>query len=426
MKNTAAIYIRRSREIRGSKEAPSGVSREQQEATCRSLAEANGELVTTVAVDWDVSGRKGEARRPGFAQIMDLIRGSEPCPIVQEGRDRKVRHHPTRGRVTTVYAYDLSRLARSTTILREVFDEAAEHGVTVRLFRDSIDTSTANGRLMRDVLASIAEWQAEVASERSKSIVAERKAAGKRIGHPNYGERPGEDASKVVEAYREAGSICGAARLLNGWGVPTRMGGPWATVTTRAVLKRQMALPVRRRRGAKAAAPYAFFRLLRCHCGHVLTGSRFTNGSDPGYTSYKCHFALTVPNHGQGSIPEKRVLAWAKEEAARLEIVAKQGEITNSAERRAEVEDRFRRAGRAYAAGALSDEEFAAERRKRDEDIEVLDDLPETIEMPALDWDWPPKLVNQWLSRIWREVRMGEGMTLPERAEWVIPEWRRT
>lgn len=425
MQSAAAIYVRRSREIKGTKDRPSGVSREQQEASCRGLAAANGERVDSVLVDWDISGRKGEDKRPGFAELMDLVRGAGPCPTVQKGREKRVQHHPTRGRIASVYAYDLSRIARNTSLLKEVFDEADAHGVTVRLVKDSIDTSTATGRMVRGIIAEIAQWQSDVASERSLALVEKRRADGQRIGHPNYGERPGEDLPAVLRAYQDAGSILGAARLLNERSVPSRMGKPWASTTVREILVREGAAPKRSRPGAKARAPFAFYGLLRCHCGHILTGTRYRNGSDPVYTTYKCHMARTVPNHGLGAVPEKRVLAWAAGEAARLELPGDELEVSarNDAERE-RLEAKRARIIDSYVDGTITSKD---ERDRRlvevDDAMEVLDDVVTVVRVEPIDWTWPPEALNAWLRSVFVEVQMDTTMQ-PLRAEWRVPEWR--
>lgn len=425
MNGHAAIYIRRSREIKGTKERPSGVSREQQEAACRALAASNGNDNPTILVDWDVSGRKGEGKRPAFAELMDMVRGAPPCPVVIENRERVVKHHQTRGKVGVVYSYDLSRLARSTRLLAEVFDEAEAHGVTIRLVKDSIDTSTATGRMIRGIIAEIAQWQADLASERSIAIIETRRQNGERIGHPNYGGRPGEDVRSVVEAFEQAGSVLGAAKLLNKRGVPTRMGGPWASSTVREILVRERAMPPHPRPGAKARAPYVLYGLLRCHCGHVLTGSRVRNGSDPAYCSYKCHMARTVPNHGIGSVPEKRILAWVREEAGHLQLPGNRVEEMKRNE--AAIADLEARRGRLIDLFVNGD----IDRAEKDRRLAAINDEIDAVEAtyaletvpPEIDWSWHPEQINLVLRALWDHVQMDDRMQ-PMKAEWLVPQWR--
>lgn len=308
--------------------------------------------------------------------------------------------------------------------LLELVHLADARGVPVRLVADQFDTSTATGRMLLTVLAAVDEMTADLASEHAKDAVAARRARGDRIGHPFYGERPGEDTGAVVRAFEDAGSVLGAARLLNERGVPTRMGRPWASVSVRENLIRLGAMPHRTRPGAKARAPFALYGLLRCHCGHTLTGSRYRNGPDPAYTIYKCHFARTVPDHGPGSVPEKRILPWVMEQAGRARLPAavevetrRQGDRDRLEQRRVVIEDMYESNGPRWR------DEYTRRMAAVQADEAALDEAEvdmAVISVPAIDWTWAPGDVNKVLGAYWRAIVLDETMT-PVRADWRLP-----
>jgi len=60
----------------------------------------------------------------------------------------------------------LDRLARSTRNLLELYDTLERPGVGIVAIRDSVDTTTPVGRLMRTVLAAVAELERETIAER--------------------------------------------------------------------------------------------------------------------------------------------------------------------------------------------------------------------------------------------------------------------
>ncbi len=398
---TPVAYLRKSRVI----DERIGVSWEVQESKVRDLAAQHGDNGGRLLIlsDWNMSGRKGTKDRPGYRRLVEMIEADE---------------------VTAVYSYNLARLSRSVQDLRALVALADAHKVPVRLVADQIDTSTATGRMLLTMLAAVDEMTADLASEHARDAVAARRARGDRIGHPFYGEKPGEDPAAVVTAYRDAGSVMGAARLLNVREIPTRMGRPWSSVSVRELLIRQGAMEHRTRPGAKARAPFLFYGLLRCHCGHLLTGSRFQNGSDPTYTSYKCHQARSVPDHGPGSVPEKAMLTWMMAEVGRLQLPADAVTIAadNEAQRVA-LAARLARAHEVYVAGAWKQERYAAEVAAVTAAVDALGDAEVVAEIPAVDWTWAPADVNRVLRAILERVSMGPDMR-PVAAVWRNPALR--
>jgi DNA invertase Pin-like site-specific DNA recombinase len=402
---TPVAYLRKSRVI----DERVGVSWEVQEGKVRELADHHGDNHGRLLIlsDWNISGRKGSAGRPGYKRLLEMIAADQ---------------------VGAVYSYNLARLSRSVQDLRALMKLADEHGVPVRLVADQVDTSTATGRMLLTMLAAVDEMTADLASEHARDAVAVRRARGDRIGHPFYGDKPGEDVAAVVKAFADAGSVCGAARLLNEREVPTRMGGSWATVSVREILIRQGAMPHRTRPGAKARAPFMFYGLLRCHCGRILTGTRFHNGSDPMYTTYKCHIARTTPNHGVGSVPEKRVLEWAKAEAARLRLPGDRvALVADNAAQRDALAARLERANDLFVigpkAGGWTRERRDAEAAAVADALDALGDV-ETVEtLRPVDWSSSPATVNGILRAMWKDVQLGPDHRTFE-AEWWVPEWR--
>lgn len=398
---TPVAYLRKSRVI----DERIGVSWEVQEGKVRELAAQHGDNGGRLLIlsDWNISGRKGTANRPGYKRLVEMIAAGE---------------------VGAIYSYNLARLSRSVQDLRSLMKLADEHQVPVRLVADQVDTSTATGRMLLTMLAAVDEMTADLASEHARDAVAVRRARGDRIGHPFYGERPGEDTDAVVAAFHEAGSVMGACRLLNDREVPTRMGGPWATVSVREILIRLGAMPHRTRPGAKARAPFLFYGLLRCHCGHILTGSRYQNGETRNYVIYKCHRGRTTPNHGLGSVPETAVIAFSKEEAARLRLPGDRVALAvDDVAKREALNARLARAHRVYVDGGWTLAEYEAEKIAINVALDALVGL-ETVEMiRPINWAQAPEVVNATLRALWERVELGPDLR-PVRFVWRVPEWR--
>ena len=79
----------------------------------------------------------------------------------------------------------LDRLARSITDLRQIIDRLAAKGVSFRcLQQGAIDTSRSDGKLLLNILASFAEFEADIRRERQRDGIEKAKAAGVYRGRP--------------------------------------------------------------------------------------------------------------------------------------------------------------------------------------------------------------------------------------------------
>ncbi len=76
----------------------------------------------------------------------------------------------------------LDRLGRSLHNLVEMSVKLADLGVGLRVIQQGIDTTTAGGRLYFGIMASIAEFERELISERTRDGLAAARARGRKGG----------------------------------------------------------------------------------------------------------------------------------------------------------------------------------------------------------------------------------------------------
>jgi len=76
----------------------------------------------------------------------------------------------------------LDRLARSVRHLGEIVEELDQRKVGLRILDLGLDTSTATGKLMLNVLGSVAQFERETMLERQREGIAKAKAEGKYKG----------------------------------------------------------------------------------------------------------------------------------------------------------------------------------------------------------------------------------------------------
>ena len=113
--------------------------------------------------------------RPGLAALLDYVREGD-----------------------TIVVWKLDRLGRNTLHILETVRLLTDRGVRLVSTTDGIDSSTAAGRMVIGVLASMAEFERELVKERTALKRATSRANGTRFGRP----RKVEDAEHIVTARR--------------------------------------------------------------------------------------------------------------------------------------------------------------------------------------------------------------------------------
>lgn len=106
--------------------------------------------------------------RPGWAKLESAIR---------------------QGKVSAVVVWRIDRLGRTAKGLTALFDDLRERRVNLVSLKDGLDLSTPAGRLMANVLASVAQYETEVRGERVAAGQARARAVGKRWGGSKSGVR---------------------------------------------------------------------------------------------------------------------------------------------------------------------------------------------------------------------------------------------
>ncbi len=175
----------------------------------------------------------------------------------------------------------LDRLTRSVRDLGTLTETAEKHGLALVSVQESVDTTTATGKLFHTLVAAISEWERGMVGERTRDALAHKRQRGERTGALPYGYALAPDGRRLVpmaselavlrqiRAERARGkSLALIADDLNNECVPTKhRGRRWYPATIRSVLataKRyehiQTAAPPRRRAGRVVYGSYTIAR----------------------------------------------------------------------------------------------------------------------------------------------------------------------
>jgi DNA invertase Pin-like site-specific DNA recombinase len=417
MDRVPAAYIRRSFV---DAESPGDISELAQLAAVKKLAAADGHNGNLqVFSDWGVS-----------ADVAKSAKRTEYTRLLADMED---------GRILAVYAFDVDRLYRDPRDLIRLQDAAQRHTVTItttggRLAIGDGDDPTAEGFAFMGAVFGRMELQKS--KKRARAAMAARRERGDRMGQPPYGYRTARDdagriihvpdpehpASVVVDAYREAGSIMGAAKLLQARGIPAPKGGHrWGQHTVTSVIEHN-APELRPRKGPsgrRTPAHAILAQLLRCHCGHVMTPNRARG-------QYYCPAGHRDGSeiHGKITATEAAILPFVRAEVARLRLPDAVTMAADNAVQRDALAGRLERAHEVYVAGAWTRERHAAEVAAVTAELDRLGDAETLVAIPAIDWTWAPRDVNAILRAILERVELGPDLR-PVSAVWRNPELRR-
>lgn len=104
--------------------------------------------------------------------------------------------------VVLVWRYD--RFARSTQALVNGLKEFQNLGVDFISYQENIDTTTPTGELIFHVMASLAQFESSLISERVKAGMARAKAQGKHVARPALDK---SKQKKILEMRKEGISM---------------------------------------------------------------------------------------------------------------------------------------------------------------------------------------------------------------------------
>jgi DNA invertase Pin-like site-specific DNA recombinase len=229
-KGGAVAYIR----VSTTRQAEEGVSLPAQLDRVRAWCASTGRELHSHWTDAGLSGGKA-ANRPALQEALAQV-----CAI--------------KG---VLVVYSLSRLARSTRDMLDIAERLEKAGADLVSLSESIDTTTAAGRMVFRMLAVLGEFERDLISERTAGAMAHLRARGAFCGGGvPYGYRisdlrdvAGNEAGIVPYAPEQGviGQIvhlhaCGRgsdtiALMLNAHGVPCR-GSKWHAKTVRRILAR--------------------------------------------------------------------------------------------------------------------------------------------------------------------------------------------
>lgn len=247
-------YVRVSSE----EQKKSGLSMDGQETKIRAyiLSQPGDLKIECVYKDDGVSAK--DLNRPSMIQLIKRIEDGE---------------------ISRVIVYKLDRITRSTSDLDYLLKFFEKHDVEFSSVSETLDTSTATGKMMVKFIGMFAEWERGMTIERTKQALSVKRSRGEKLGGiVPYGykainsqvvrmgkpvkvliqdETEHPVVNGILDAHREGRGYADIAANLNKMGIPTRKGATWYASTVRAIVIRQQKEPVGTQEDTRSVDPNA-------------------------------------------------------------------------------------------------------------------------------------------------------------------------
>jgi site-specific DNA recombinase len=223
----AVGYVRVSTE----EQARGGVSLDMQRAKIRTYADLEEMELLGIQADEGISGCSIKIR-PGIQKVLQMVHAKE---------------------VDAVIIYKLDRLARNTIEALEIAELMDRKGVSLHSITEKLDTRSAMGRFFFTLMASIAEMERGLISERIQAAMERKREKGEACnGNPTYGYRivDGQLVPDVVEQkalqriltlHGEGHTIHGIISELSSEGIFNRKGKPFGKTQVHNIIQSQAA-----------------------------------------------------------------------------------------------------------------------------------------------------------------------------------------
>ena len=140
------------------------------------------------------SGSRTAIERPGMKRLMDYVEPGD-----------------------TVVVWRIDRLGRSLIDVLNTVNLLRDKGVKIRSLSDGIDPETTSGRLMLGMLATLAEYERELITERVNAGIAAAKQNGTRFGRPPVDPAVIAEKLDIAQDARRKGRTAAEAASLVGW-----------------------------------------------------------------------------------------------------------------------------------------------------------------------------------------------------------------
>ena len=174
----AIVYIR----VSTNEQADKGYSLGNQKKKCQAYCISQDYQIVETIVDDGKSAK--DLYREGANKVLTMLENKE---------------------ADTLVILKLDRLTRSVKDLGNILDHMQKFEWALVAVRDNLDTNTATGRLMLNLLTSVSQWEREITAERTAEALQHKRSKNEKTGgNREFGYEVAERKEDGKKVYKES------------------------------------------------------------------------------------------------------------------------------------------------------------------------------------------------------------------------------
>ena len=179
MMSKAIIYLRVSTD----EQAKDGVSLDAQKEKCKAYCVAHDYEVVAILSDEGHSGK--DLYREGIQEAFSMLEDKE---------------------ADTFLVLQIDRMTRSIQDIGKILHHKENHGWQLASVKENLDTSTAGGRMVLNMITTLNQWYREDVAEKTKTALQHKRSKGEKIGGTRefgYDVKERQSGDKVKKVYKK-------------------------------------------------------------------------------------------------------------------------------------------------------------------------------------------------------------------------------
>ena len=153
-----------------------------------------------------------EAERLECRTVKEYVDSAKATDVRRRKAWRQLLDDVVKNKIDVVLVYRLDRAFRSVKHMHDTLSAWELSGVDFKSVCEGFDTSSAQGRLILNIIAALAEFELSMISERVRSGMDRVKAHGTKSGKPIGRPIVEIDVVKLYDAFRQENNVRAAAR----------------------------------------------------------------------------------------------------------------------------------------------------------------------------------------------------------------------